>query len=56
MLYIPKVKEKFANSKKLPLELYLKLLPLPLKEHVHELKMEKYVKHLLEKQIKGNKF
>jgi hypothetical protein len=49
---MPKDKEKVNNLKKLPLEDYLKLLPLPPKEHSHELKMEKYVKELLEEQNK----
>lgn len=40
------------NTKELPLEKLLELLPPPPPEHVHELKMEKSVKRLLKKQKK----
>jgi DNA-binding transcriptional MerR regulator len=41
-----------AKAKGLSLEEILKQLPLPPPEHVHELKMEKHVKQLLEEQKK----
>lgn len=41
-----------SNAKELPLEEYLKQLPPPPPEHVHELKMEKQVKRLIAEQKK----
>ena len=49
-------KEKMQNStaktKELSLEEYLKNIPPPPPEHVHELKMEKRVKQLIEENKK----
>jgi hypothetical protein len=41
-----------SNAKELSLEEILKQLPPPPPEHIHELKMEKRVKRLLEEQKK----
>jgi hypothetical protein len=41
-----------TNAKELSLEEYLKQLPPPPPEHVHELEMEKRLKQLLEEQKK----
>lgn len=50
-----KRQKKSTSIKELPLKQYLKKLPPPPQEHSYELKMEKFVNHLIKEKQKNPK-
>jgi len=50
-----KRRRKLKKAETMDVEEYMKQLPPPPEEHAYELKMEKYLKRLVEKKEKGAK-